>query len=404
MKRNRNWGMTDRWSPVVCGLALAVLIGTLATGETRAWVGEGPPFVSAIAAGGGEGGEHSVALKSDGTVWTWGWNKFGQLGNGTTTNRFTPVKVLGLPVVIAISAGSYHTVALTRDGTVWAWGGNKFGQLGDNTFMQRNTPAPVRGLKEVIAIACGSQFTMALTRDRTVWVWGDNFGGVIGNWNIYSSGKSFLPVHVSRLAVVTSIAAGTNHALALVKGESVWTWGDNRSGQLGGGTVGANNMRYDPQPVLTGAKAIAAGGGSQKNWHSIVIMLDGTVWTFGNNSHGELGNGTTANSNKPVWVSGLKGATAAAAGDYFTTALRSDGTVWSWGNNSKGQLGDGTFVEKHTPVQVSGHIDTVALAAGGSHALVLKKDRTVWGWGSNSSGELGDGKTTNRPTPVQVRF
>ena len=339
MKQNRKRGVTCRWSSVVCGLALAVLLGTLATGGTPAGAATDPVevFVSAIAAG----DEHSMALKSDGTVWTWGWNHDGQLGDGTTTRRSTPVKVLGLTGVTAISAGGYHSVALKSDGTVWAWGQNLFGQLGDGTSgtsAYKNTPVQVKGLTSVRAIASGSQFTMALTRDGTVWVWGNNFGGVIGNWNTYPARCSPIPVQKSGLAGVAAIAAGEDHALALVRGGSVWTWGSNGWGQLGGGTVNANSKRFNPQQVLTGAKAIAAGGGSYQNRHSVIIKLDGTAWTFGYNSHGGLGNGTTANSPTPVPVSGLTGATAAAAGRDFTTALRSDGTVWSWGNNANGQL------------------------------------------------------------------
>jgi alpha-tubulin suppressor-like RCC1 family protein len=166
-------------------------------------------------------------------------------------------------------------------------------------------------------------------------------------------------------------------------------------------------MRYDPQQVLTGAAAIAAGGGSNNNQHSIVIMLDGTAWTFGYNSHGELGNGTNIlhyypNCRPPAPVSGLTDATTAAAGSYFTTALRSDGTVWAWGHNVYGQLGDGTKTDRLTPVQVSGLTGVTALVAGSGHVLVLKNDRTVWGWGSSSNGQLGNGKTTTRLTPVEV--
>ena len=402
MKRNRKRGMTCRWSRVACGLALAVLLGTLAGGGTRAGAATNPDevFVSAIAAGEG----HSMALKSDGTVWTWGWNRDGQLGDGTTTRRSTPARVKGLTGVTAISAGSYHTVALKDDGTVWTWGQNLFGQLGDGTYgtsAYKKTPVQVTGITEAIAIASGSQFTMALTRDGTVWVWGNNFGGVIGDLQLYPKGCSPIPVQKSGLAEVAAIAAGTDHALALVRDGSVWTWGENGWGQLGGGGT-VTQRRFYPQQVMAGARAIAAGGGSYQNRHSVIIQLDGTSWTFGYNSNGELGNGTTANSTTPAPVSGLTDATAAAAGSNFTTALRSDGTVWSWGSNGKGQLGDGTTTNRLTPVQVIGLAGVAALVAGGDHALALKNDRTVWAWGGNSDGGLGDGTTISRSTPVQV--
>ena len=430
--RNRKRSGTCRWSRIVYGVALAFLLCTLAAGGTRAGAAESilgggvgstkpatslpvkplpagsppagaAPFVSAIAAGEG----HSVALKSDGTVWTWGWNRDGQLGDGTVTDRLTPVKVLKLSGVTAISAGGYHTVALKSDGTVWAWGSNQYGQLGDGTSgtsVYKNIPVRVTGLGGVIAIAAGHEFTMALARDRTVWVWGNNYGGVIGDWNTYPVGYSPIPVHVNGLAVVTAIAAGFEHALALVKDGSVWTWGTNSSGQLGGGTVGSNGRRYVPQQVLTGVVAIAAGGGSYKTRHSIIIKPDGTAWTFGINFNGQLGNGTTVNSNTPVPVTGLNSAVAAAEGSDFTTTLRSDGKVWSWGDNYHGQLGDGTTTDRLTPVQASGLTGVAALVAGGKHALALKYDHTVWGWGYNSNGRLGDGTTTSRSTPVPVKI
>jgi len=241
---------------------------------------------------------HTLALRSDGTVWAWGQNGAGQLGDGTTTNRKTPVRVLELTDVVGV-AGSNHSLALKSDGTVWAWGYNNSGQLGDGTTTDRNTPVQVLGITGVV-----------------------------------------------------SIAAGTWHNLALKNDGTVWAWGYNNNGQLGDGTT---TLRTTPVQVLgiTGVVSIAAG-----SWHSLAFKNDGTVWAWGYNNYGQLGDGTTTQRNTPVQVSGLTGIAGLtgvvdiAAGYFHSLALKSDGTVWAWGSNSEGLLGNGYTTNSNTPVQV----------------------------------------------------
>jgi len=286
------------------------------------------------------GGYQSMALKSDGTVWAWGNNVYGQLGDGTTTNRSTPVQVGGLSGVVAVAAGAYHSMALKSDGTVWAWGRNFGGSLGDGTTLDRSTPVQVLGLTGVSALAAGRWYGMALKSDGTVWA-----------------------------------------------------WGANGYGQLGDGTK-AN--RSTPVQVigLTGVSALAAGELS-----SMALKSDGTVWTWGYNGYGNLGDGTTTNRSTPVQVLGLTGVSALAAGYDRSMALKSNGTVWAWGMKS----GDGTPTARLTPVQVLGLTGVSALAAGANHSMALKSDGTVWAWGNNGAGQLGDGTTNSyQLTPVQV--
>lgn len=289
------------------------------------------------------GGEHSLALKLDGTIWTWGDNEYGQLGDGTTTDRSTPVQVSTLSGVVTISGGVFHSLALKSDGTIWTWGNNWYGQLGDGTTVERHTPVEVSGLSGVVAIA----------------------GGVY-------------------------------HSLALKSDGTVWTWGDNGYGQLGDGT---NTNRTTPVQVssLSGVVAIARG-----HQHSLALKSDGTVWAWGYNSDGQLGDGTNTNRTIPIQVSGLSGVVAIAGGYNHSLALKSDGTVWIWGNNRFGQLGDGTPTNKTTPVEVSGLSSIVTISGGGDHSLALKSDGTIWAWGYNSDGQLGDGTYTDRYAPVQV--
>ena len=337
------------------------------------------------------GDNHTIALKGDGMVWTWGGNDFGELGNGTNTGRWTPVQVSGLTIVTAIAGGGYHTIALKSDGTVWTWGYNFDGELGDGTNTNRSTPVQVSGLTGVTgvtAIAGGYLHTIALKGDDgTVWTWGGNAYGQLGDGTFTAR---WTPVQVSGLTGVTAIAGGKRHTIALKGDGTVWTWGYNFDGELGDGT---NTDRWTPVKVsgLTGVTAIAGGG-----CHTIALKDDGTVWTWGG------GDGTTTNRWTPVQVSGLADVTAIAGGEAHTIALKSDGTVWTWGLNGNGQLGDGTTTNRWTPVQVSGLTGVTVIAGGRFQTIALKGDSTIWTWGYNAAGQLGDGTTTDRWTRVQA--
>ena len=257
-------------------------------------------------------------------MWTFGYNGYGELGDGTNISRNTPVLVVGpggvgyLTFVIAIAGGWAHTIALKYDGTVWTFGYNTDGQLGDGTNIDSNTPVQVVGpggvgnLTDIIAIACGYGHTIALKSDGTVWTFGRNDDGELGNG---TNTNRNTPVQV-----------------------------------VGPGGVGN----------LEDIIAIAAGGGFHLpfSWgeHTIALKSDGTVWTFGYNGYGELGDGTNTNRNRPVQVLGeggvgyLTDVIDIAGGGYHTIALKFDGTVWAWGRNSYGQLGDGTTTDSWTPV------------------------------------------------------
>lgn len=220
--------------------------------------------------------------------------------------------------------------------------------------------------------------------------------------NFFSSVASLLLlsviliVNTTSASIIPQISAGGFHTAALKIGKTVWTWGDNTYGQLGDGT---NNDSNTPVQVSDISDGIAIAGGY---WHTIALKSDGTVWTWGNNSYGQLGNSTNSDSNAPVQVSDIGDVAAIAGGYWHTIALKSDGTVWTWGNNTYGQLGDGTSNDSNTPIQVSDISDVVAIAGGYWHTIVLKSDGTVWTWGNNTYGQLGDGTNTDRNTPVQV--
>jgi alpha-tubulin suppressor-like RCC1 family protein/subtilisin family serine protease len=345
---------------------------------------------SSLAAGLG----HSTAVVA-GIVWTWGDNSSGQLGDGTTTRRLIPVKPPGLSGYAGVATGTAanHTLALKNDNTVWGWGANGFGQLGDGTMVQRNSPGQIVGLSQVTAIASAGNNGMAIKSDQSVWSWGYNYQGQVGDG---TTALRVSPVQIPGLSGIVAIAHGTRHGAGLKQDGTVWAWGDNYWGEIGDGTT---TPRLSPVqvPGLSGVVAIAPGG-----YHMVALKGDGTVWTWGYNSYGELGDGTYIQRNSPVQVPSLTGVVAIAAGDYHSVALKADGTVWSWGYNGMGQLGDGTLFNHTAPVRVTGLSGVVSIALGSYHSLAAKGDGTLWAWGQNNYGQLGDGTTTSRSVPVQV--
>ena len=370
--------------PVVRVMELGVGASVSAAQEFRT-----EPMVAA-------GYRHTVALHSDGTVWAWGNNSRGQLGDGTATNRSAPVQVQGLNNVIAISAGIDYTIALSNDGTVWAWGR----QLGDGVTLNIRIPAQVQGLANVIAISAGSSHVIALSDDGTVWTWGNNTHGQLGDG---TTTVRRIPAQVQGLNNVAAISVATNHTIALSNDGTMWTWGNNSDGQLGDGTT---TNRYAPVQAqnINNVVAISAGGDTSSNSnHTIAVRNDGTVWTWGRNLFGQLGDGTRTNRSTPVKVQNLENIITISTGFAHTVAVRNDGTVWTWGRNDiHGQLGDGTTTNRSAPVQVQNINNVVAISAGTNHTIAVGNDGNVWAWGDNRDGKLGDGTTTDRHTPVQV--
>ena len=346
------------------------------------------------------GDNFSLRLTPDGTVWAWGNNGHGQLGDGSFANRASPAPVPNFDNVIAIAAGAQHTVALRQGGAVWTWGRNYYGQLGNGSQVDRSSPMQVSNLNDVIAIAAGTEHTAALRQEGTVWTWGANGGGQLGDRS-YTLRRTPVQVYtVSNVILndVIAIAAGTGHTVALRQDGIVWTWGDNSVGQLGGGNfLGTRAAAGKVQFTLTDIIAIAAG-----NRHTAALRQDGTVWTWGENPHGQLGLGHLAPQAAPKQVLNLTNVIAIAAGDSHTAALRQDGTVWTWGHNAYGQVGDGSLTNRSSPVQVPNLNNVTAIAAGGHHTMAFRQDGTVWTWGDNAQGQLGAGTGTHHPAPIQV--
>jgi alpha-tubulin suppressor-like RCC1 family protein len=290
------------------------------------------------------GDRHFAVLRNDGLVLTWGENAAGQLGDGTNSNRTVPAAVPNLANVISVKAGGAHTLALQQDGTVLAWGDNYYGQLGTGDTVGLTTPVPVVGLPSLIQvrqIAAGPYRSMALMADGTVWTWGYDHYNTQNGQDVFSP----IPAQVSDLTDVVGLAAGYEHTVAVKSDGSVWAWGSNYSNQIANGYPWWNYQATPFQvPNLPHIIKVAAGFD-----HTLALGEDGTVWAWGTNNLGELGDATTQRRTGPVQVTGLTNVIAIAATWGYSLAMKSDGTVWAWGDQAMGTLPGS---DRHVPQQV----------------------------------------------------
>ncbi len=330
------------------------------------------------------GGSHALALKPDGSVWAWGLNSSKQLGDVPITGSEVPLAVRGLAHrAIGIAAGGDFSVALESDGSVWAWGQNDRGQLGNGTKVQSGKPARVTGLTgRFVAVAAGESFALALRSDGTVWGWGDDYQGQLGNG---SNDDTTTAVEVSGLTGrVVSIACGFNHSLAVMSDGSVWAWGDNGSGALGTKTQDVfQNTPVAVDGLSSGVTAVA-GGTDQ----SLALKADGSVWSWGV-IRLPL-SGASFGSETPTRVAGIEGAKAIGAGWDLDVVLESNGSIWSWGKNlgDFGTVGGG---DSTTPVRATGvPAGITTIAAKYADVYAITASGSVWAWGSNNHGELGN--------------
>lgn len=290
-----------------------------------------PTLQNIIALAQGSAANHALALREDGSVWAWGNNNAGQLGIGDAdvTHLRTPKMIEGIYGVVALAVGRNHSVALKDDGTVWTWGDNSYGQLG--LYNQKTSLAPVKieGLSDIVSVVAGYHHTLALKKDGTVWAWGKNLNGQLGNG---SNDNNHLPTQIKDLQNIVYISSGAAHCMALKGDGTVWAWGWNDYGQLGNGNFKSLNL--PTQLSVSNIVKIAAGG-----LHTIALTTKGNVYAWGANTFGQLGKSSNRNFAKPVKVFSIKNAISVVAGDMHSLAVDNGGNVHSWGSNSNYQLG-----------------------------------------------------------------
>ena len=437
------------------GIGICIIAALSGCGGSSGSTGEAAPAALQTQAMVNGGGSHTLMLKEDGTVWSWGDNSNGQLGSVTTSTQTTPESPI-LTDVAAVAAGGTHSLALKKDGTVYGWGDSRYGQAGDpgprgivsivpdpgsisfavdssvtltNSFYNSGAatggnlqiggsplpppkrignppvlgvlpprimfPLQIPGLTGVVAVAAGADHSLALKSDGTVWAWGRNSSGQLG---VATTGEqSVVPVKASCPVGMIAIAAGTGHSVALLKDGTVWAWGDNTYGQMGGGT-GGTSLTPHMIPGLEGVIAIASGGD-----HVLALKRDGSLWAWGRNSSGQLGNNSTTDNDGPVRVPLSEPVLGTAGGGNHSVAVTKSGHVWAWGDNSAWQVGGGSYEGRILTPRVVAGVDSVkAVAAGKSNTIVLKGDGTYLGWGNNVYGQLGDGTRGCRRRPVAV--
>ncbi|MBL0048900.1 MAG: T9SS type A sorting domain-containing protein [Bacteroidetes bacterium] len=341
---------------------------------------------------------HTLGLKSDGSLWAWGNNGDGQLGNGSSASPISPIKIGNDNNWICIQAnGDYsgHSIALKSNGTLWGWGDNGLGQLGLGNQISRNIPTQIGTDNKWVSINAGGYHTLASKSDGTLWAWGYNFSGQIGNNTSFTIEKTPLSITTQNKWLMT--AAYGDQSFGLRTNGTLWSWGQNNYGQLG---IGTTVNRISPLQIGISNKWVSVASGG---YHTLGIMSDGTLWAWGLNSNGQLGNGTNTDTLSPKQVGIEHNWVSISAGENHSLALKSDGTLWAWGANNYGQLGDNSQTDRLIPVKIGTDSNWVSIKAGEFHSLGLKSNGTIWAWGSGGQGQLGNGMTgVTSLYPIQI--
>ncbi len=381
---------------------------------------------------------HTLALRTDGTIWTFGINEFGKLGNGTVALVKEPAQIGTTHDWSEVAVGTLFSFALKSNGTMWAWGANKYGVLGVGDFTSSSSPRQIPG-SNWLSVSGGNDHTAALQQDGSLWVWGKHIYGT-GNNDVLTN----LPIRLGMDSDWNRISAGWQHTLGMKTNRTLWSWGRNARGELGNGSiigtvnspaqisgpgawtnfsagyysslgvagsrlytwgsrVGPSSISPSPEEVdytfNWKAVANAKGTGPTLNTHALALKQNGTLWSWGYNIHGQLGDGTNTTTIQPGQVGTSTNWLSIAAGSTFSSALQRDGSLWLWGENAFGQLGSGTRLNTNRVSQTGSETNWTSVAAGNQHTLALKADGSLWAWGDNSYGQCAQ-PALFEPAPV----
>lgn len=339
------------------------------------------------------GYNHTLAIKNDGTLWAWGNNSNGKLGDGTVFDKNIPTQIGVANNWQSIATGGNHSLAIKSDGTLWAWGNNNLGQLGDGTSNNMALPTQIGLGTNWQKVSAGADHSIAIKTDGTLWAWGNNSWGQLGDGtNIDKNSPSQIGVG----STWQSIATGDVHTIAIKSNGSMWACGNNYNGQCGDGTNIDKNV-LTQIGIATNWQSISA------SWNnSSAINTNGSLFTWGWNAYGQLGDGTNVDKNIPTQI-GIETTWQKVETGPFTLAIKTNGSIWASGSNYYGSLGDGTNIDKNyfIPIGMATNWQTIA---NGNHyySLAIKTDGTLWVWGWNMSGQLGDGSFTDKNTPTYI--
>ena len=385
-----------------------------------------------------EGDSYTLALDEDGNIWSWGYNRYGYLGNGESGNTVTiPNQVTNETNYTQIVAGTTTAIALDEDGNIWSWGNNVSGQVGNGEKSDNyvTIPTQISNGTRYIQISGGNGHSIALDESGNIWTWGSNYYGQLGNGQ--SSGNVSVPTQITNGIKYTQISVAAeialSHNMALDSEGNIWTWGYNSQGQLGNGQTGSSNSVSIPTKVTSGTiyTQISAGGDS-----SLALDNEGNIFGCGDNERGQLtfeqtamswvqinvklsklgSNGVALDDEGNIWSWKINGdgtkqiPTQITNGTQYiqvqggSLALDSDGNIWTWGNNGNGQLGNGqSGGNVSSPIQITTGTKYIQIAGGSSHCIALDESGNIWTWGYNNQGQLGNGeKGTNVLVPTKV--
>jgi alpha-tubulin suppressor-like RCC1 family protein len=336
------------------------------------------------------GAMYTIAIKTDGSLWAWGYNYPGQLGNGTEEPESAPIRIGNDADWKFIESGYDFNIAIKENGTLWAWGNNTTGQLGDGTTTIRTTPIQIGSATNWKYIAAGWDHVLAIKTDGTLWTWGDNVSGQLG---LGSTTNVLLPTQLGTATDWKTADCGNDFSIAIKNNGTAWGCGANYFGNLGNATTNVVTTSYTQIGTDTNWTAISCG-----LYFSLGLKTNNTIYTWGSNADGQLGDGTTTSNFLPRQVGTGSNWQTIEAGGYHSSAINSNGELYAWGSNFYGELGYGTNVDIHSPVRIGTSTNWAAASFGIYRSCAIQSNNTIWSCG----GYTGDGTYTARNTPTQI--